>query len=91
MMYFICYDIAAPERLYSVAHTLENFGLRVQYSFFQCEMSKDIMEDLRKKLLMMIDSKEDSLRIYSVCEDCLEKTENIGKGGIFKSERYQIL
>lgn len=91
MMYFICYDITEPKRLKTVAKTLENFGLRVQYSFFQCEMNRNIMEDLRDKLLMIINPKEDSLRIYPICEDCLKKVDNIGKGNIFEPVTYQIL
>lgn len=91
MMYFICYDITEPKRLHSVAKTLENFGLRVQYSFFQCEMNHNIMEDLRDKLLMIINPQEDSLMIYPICEDCLKKTDNIGKGNVFVPMTYQIL
>lgn len=91
MMYFICYDITNPKRLKSVAKTLENFGLRVQYSFFQCEMSRSIMEDLRDRLLMIIEPKEDSLRIYPICEDCLKKTSNMGDGNIYEPKTYQIL
>ena len=91
MMYFVCYDIADPERLRNVAKTLESFGLRVQYSFFQCDMPRKVMEDLRDKLLTMININEDNLRIYPVCDDCLGKTTKLGKGNIFESKTYQIL
>ena len=47
MIYFISYDIANPKRLCKVAKTLENYGLRVQYSFFECEMNQKIMENLK--------------------------------------------
>lgn len=91
MMYFVCYDIADPERLRNVAKTLENFGLRVQYSFFQCDMPRKVMEELRDKLLTMININEDNLRIYPVCDDCLWKTAKLGKGNIFEPKTYQIL
>lgn len=91
MMYFVCYDIADPKRLRNVAKTLENFGLRVQYSFFQCDMPHKIMEDLKNKLLAMININEDSLRIYPICEDCLGKTVKMGKGSIFEPKTFQIL
>lgn len=90
-MYFVCYDIADPKRLRNVAKTLENFGLRVQYSFFQCDMPHKIMEDLKNKLLAMININEDSLRIYPICEDCLGKTMKMGKGSIFEPKTFQIL
>ena len=90
-MYFISYDISSPKRLVKVAKTLENFGLRVQYSFFECEMEKEHLEILKEYLLEIINPKEDSLRIYPLCEDCLSETSSIGKGSLFKPLSFQIL
>lgn len=91
MTYFICYDITEPKRLRAVAKILENFGLRVQYSFFQCDMDADILNILRDRLLTVINLKEDSLRIYPICDDCLKKTSVIGSGNIIELNSYQIL
>jgi CRISPR-associated protein Cas2 len=90
-MYFISYDIANPKRLVKVSKTLENFGIRVQYSFFECEMEKNRCEQLRDRLLELIDIKKDSLRIYPLCEDCLRKTFSLGEGNIFVPQNFQIL
>jgi CRISPR-associated protein Cas2 len=90
-MYFISYDIANPKRLVKVAKTLENFGIRIQYSFFECEMEKNQLEELKRQLLELIDKKEDSLRIYPLCEDCLKRTSSIGEGNIFVPQTFQIL
>lgn len=91
MVYFISYDIANPKRLVKVAKTLENFGIRIQYSFFECEMEKEKCNILRDELLKLMNLKEDSLRIYPLCEDCLRKTSNLGEGNIFIPQNYQIL
>ena len=91
MMYFICYDITEPKRLKKVSKTLENYGLRVQYSFFQCEMDKDILQNLRDELLGIIDLKADSLKVYPVCEDCMKNTTSIGNGDLFSPQRFIIL
>lgn len=91
MMYFISYDVASPKRLVKVAKTLENFGVRIQYSFFECEMEKSRLEELKRRLLELIDQKEDSLRIYPLCEDCLKQTSSIGEGNIFVPQTFQIL
>ncbi len=91
MMYFISYDIASPKRLVKVAKTLENFGIRVQYSFFECEMEKGQLEELKRQMLELIDKKEDSLRISPLCEDCLKRTSSIGEGNIFVPQSFQIL
>lgn len=91
MMYFISYDVASPKRLVKVAKTLENFGVRIQYSFFECEMEKSRLEELKRRLLELIDQKEDSLRIYPLCDDCLKQTSSIGEGNIFVPQTFQIL
>lgn len=91
MIYFISYDIANPKRLHKVAKTLENFGIRIQFSFFECEMQKEQLEDLRNQILEIMDKKEDSLLIYPICQDCASKTTSLGKGSIFIPQTYQIL
>lgn len=91
MIYFISYDISNLKRLHKVAKTLENYGLRIQYSFFECEMQKTVLEALKKELLDIINCKEDSLLIYPICEDCTKKTQSLGDGNIFIPQTYQIL
>lgn len=91
MTYFISYDVSNPKRLCKVSKVLENFGIRIQYSFFECEMEKKVLIDLRDKLLSVLNLKEDSLRIYPLCEDCLKKTTSIGNGNIFIPKNYLVL
>lgn len=54
MIYFISYDVSNPKRLNKVAKTLENFGIRIQFSFFECEMEKEQLEELKSALLKII-------------------------------------
>ncbi len=91
MTYFISYDIANPKRLQKVAKVLENFGIRIQYSFFECEMEKNVLSDLRNEILAQLNLKEDSLRIYPLCQDCLKKTKMIGEVSIYIPKNYAIL
>lgn len=91
MIYFIAYDIADPKRLSKVSKVLQNFGIRVQYSFFQCEIDISMLKNLKEKLLSIIDNKKDSLHIYPLCEDCLGNVETIGTGNIVVTPNYQIL
>lgn len=74
-----------------MAKLLENFGLRIQYSFFECEIEKEMMEKLRDELLELLNLREDSLRIYPLCEDCLKHTSTLGEGNIFVPQDFQIL
>lgn len=91
MMYFISYDIADPKRLKAVAKMLENYGLRIQKSFFQCEVSEKIKKNLVGDLLSIINENEDSLIVTPICSKCLNQVIPMGLGEFFEVETFQIL
>jgi len=91
MIYMFCYDISNAKRLRKVAKILENYGMRVQKSFFQCDMDKSSMDELKNKLLKLINKRKDSLFIYPLCEDCVNRVIKDGKGDIIKLESYEII
>ena len=75
MLYLISYDVSTQSkkgaaRLRRIAKLCEDYGVRVQNSVFECEMSYDIYLVMRDKLCELMEPKEDSLRIYP-----------LGKGG----------
>ncbi len=90
MIYMICYDVSDPKRLSKTARTLEDFGLRVQKSFFQCEISKKGMEQLRDRILKIIDQEKDYLYIYPLCDACSEKPVTDGPGTLVRIRSYEI-
>ena len=86
-----CYDIANSKRLRKVAKSLEKVGLRIQKSFFQCEMEKRQMERVRQIILQDLYLKEDSFFIYQICEKCAKQTLKDGDGEFISLESFQIL
>lgn len=65
----VTYDVstetkAGRRRLRKVATTCKDFGQRVQYSVFECQVNDAQHESLRAQLLKIINPEEDSLRIY---------------------------
>ena len=91
MIYLVCYDISQAKRLRRTAKILENFGLRVQKSFFQCEMEQKRMVDLREQVLAVIDSGKDYFFIYPLCEDCSRKALTDGTGELIRLVAFEIL
>ena len=91
MIYMICYDISNPKRLRKTAKVLENYGIRVQKSFFQCEMNKKVMNNLKKQVLDIIDLENDYFFIYPLCEDCSRKPLTDGTGSVIKIEAFEII
>ena len=91
MIYFISYDVGNPKRLAKIAKTLENYGIRIQYSFFECEMEQGQLDALKGELLAILNKKEDSLRIYPICKNCSRKVIACGNGSIYVPEGFIIL
>jgi CRISPR-associated protein Cas2 len=91
MNYFFAYDITDTPRRNIVAKTLEQFGLRVQKSFFQCDVPPAMAEQIKSALLEIIDKKKDKLFFYPVCAGCLSKAQLLGKGKLISTDTFEIL
>ncbi|MEL5719970.1 MAG: CRISPR-associated endonuclease Cas2 [Treponemataceae bacterium] len=91
MTYFICYDISDSKNRTTVAKTLEYFGMRVQYSIFQCELDCDTMNVLFEELCNFIDPSCDSLHIYPICKSCLKNKRVLGSEKVNNDGGFCIL
>ena len=78
MLILIGYDIASPKRLQKVAKTCEDFGLRVQYSFFECHLEQDGFDHLWNRLLDLIDPDYDRLVAYRIDATSAKRTLTAG-------------
>ncbi|WP_417599332.1 CRISPR-associated endonuclease Cas2 [Pararhodobacter oceanensis] len=83
MMVLVTYDVATdtPEgrrRLRRVAKACENWGQRVQYSVFECELDPAQWTALRARLMALIDPTTDSLRFYQLGSNWQRRVEHIG-------------
>ena len=80
-MYVISYDISHDKLRNKVAKTLQDFGSRVQYSVFECNINETKYRELHSKLvLLMTDVEDGSIREYHLCSSCNAKTVVIGTG-----------
>jgi CRISPR-associated protein Cas2 len=73
MNILITYDVstetaAGRKRLRKVALACQDFGQRVQKSVFECSVSEMQYEEVMRRLLEIIEEKEDSLRVYRLVE-----------------------
>jgi len=90
VIYMFCYDISDDKRLRKTSKFLENYGLRIQYSFFQCEISRDNVEKIIKGVKKIINKREDSFFVYPLCNKCTKKAQTDGEGHIIKLEPFDI-
>lgn len=83
MRIIVSYDVetttaAGRRRLRNVARVCRGYGVRVQYSVFECSVAGADLVLLRAALLDVIDPEHDSLRIWYLSDDDAAKTEHHG-------------
>jgi CRISPR-associated protein Cas2 len=83
MRVIVSYDVETTtkegkSRLRRVAKACKGYGVRAQYSVFECSVGPVELVSLRAALLKIIDPAHDSLRIWYVSEDDAQKTEHYG-------------
>ena len=69
MFYLVSYDIVDDRRRARVHKLLKNYGTRVQYSVFECQLEAARLAELRQRLKPFLDTKQDSLRAYRLCKE----------------------
>jgi CRISPR-associated protein Cas2 len=67
MLTIISYDIVDDRRRARLAKALKDFGVRVQYSVFECRLEVSQLEILDRRVRRVVDDSKDSVRIYRVC------------------------
>ncbi len=70
MLTLIAYDITDPKRLHRVAKVCEDWGMRVQYSVFECRLETTHFDTFWEALNHVIDAKQDRLVAYKICAKC---------------------
>ncbi|HTW30439.1 MAG TPA: CRISPR-associated endonuclease Cas2 [Candidatus Sulfotelmatobacter sp.] len=59
--YLVCYDICEDKRLRKVYQILRGFGDHLQYSVFECQLTRTDLIRLRAELAEVIHHKEDQV------------------------------
>ncbi len=85
MLTLVAYDISDPKRLQRVAGVCEDYGVRVQYSVFECRLEEAEFDEFWLKLLEEIDEDEDRLVAYKI--DARSAKETLTAGTMVCSEK----
>jgi CRISPR-associated protein Cas2 len=73
MIYLYAYDIADNRRRRGVYTKLGQFGIPIQKSVFQCDISAEMAETLKNALVRLMDEQEDHLYIVPLGAKGVEK------------------
>ena len=87
MFILVTYDVnitseGGRKRLRKIARECENYGIRVQNSVFECEVTTAKWVEVKNKLLKIIDVDLDSLRFYYIGDKKNKKIEHYGSNEI---------
>ena len=85
MLTLVAYDIADPKRLARVAKVCEDYGVRVQYSVFECRLDEADFTNFWLKLLGCLDETEDRVVAYKI--DARSAKETLTAGTMVCSEK----
>lgn len=75
----VAYDLPDDKRRTRVAKTLEGYGERMQYSLFECRISKVQYLRLRARLEDIIKPEEDEVSFYFLSEQDEKKIIRLGE------------
>lgn len=75
----IAYDIPDDKRRTKVAKILEGYGERMQYSLFECKITKVQYLRLRAQLEEVIEPEEDEVSFYFLCEADVKRIVRLGR------------
>ncbi|ERP31659.1 CRISPR-associated endonuclease Cas2 [Chitinivibrio alkaliphilus] len=83
MLVVVTYDVqteslVGSRRLRKIAKTCEDFGQRVQYSVFECDVEPAQWENLKARLLKIYKPSVDSLRFYYLGANWKRRVEHFG-------------
>ena len=83
MLVLVSYDVSFEDesgarRLRRLSKACQNFGQRVQYSLFECEVDPARWTRLKHSLINEIDPEKDSLRFYYLGANWKRRVEHVG-------------
>lgn len=78
MFVVVSYDVKDDRHRGKIFKILKNFGQWVQFSVFECDITKADYLRMRDRLEKQIKEEGDSIRFYLLCETDAEKIERIG-------------
>ena len=79
MLIVVAYDIANDRRRTRLRKLLLGYGVPVQESVVECELTEAQLREMRERVGAVIERRADSVLYYSLCAECAPKTVD-GRG-----------
>jgi CRISPR-associated protein Cas2 len=87
----ICYDITLDRKRVRVMKYLKGVGYHVQKSVFEAFLDKKQLDQVKKKVMKMIDMKTDSVRFYVLMENSPLRVHVVGQGEVSQLKNIIVI
>ncbi len=96
MMVVVSYDVSTKnksgqKRLRKVAEICQDYGIRAQYSVFECVVDPAQWEMMKHRLLQTYKPEEDSFRFYYLGSNWQNRVESFGTSKNFRADDTFII
>jgi CRISPR-associated protein Cas2 len=96
MLVLITYDVSVishggKKRLRQIAKTCLDYGMRVQNSVFECEVTPAQFVVFKNELIEIFDPQEDSLRFYFLGKKGRQRVEHVGAKSVVDPIRDSLI
>ena len=82
MFFVVAYDMPDTKRRTKLLKALKGYGVHTQFSLFECELDEKEIEKMLVHIHKIIDPKEDAVKVYRFCRECLHHVLVIGLGSV---------
>jgi len=79
MLVIVTYDITDPKRLRQIADCCKDYGIRVQYSVFECHLEAQQFDTFWKRLCNIAREDEDRLVAYPIHGSHRQQIQTFGQ------------
>ena len=84
--WLIVYDIRNVKRLVKVEKCIQSYAWRVQNSVYESTAPEQTISHLKYRLAKIIETEEDFVLFFQICEKDLLKQQKFGKGADIKEQ-----
>lgn len=91
MLYVVCYDISNDGVRERMAKLLLAFGSRIQESVFECPLNTPLYERMMVELQRVPLEASDRVRVYRMCEPCVERIQIYDEGEVTQEPEYYLV
>ena len=87
----VVYDISNDKRRTRLHNALLDFGTPVQFSVFECWLTKEEIKKMHARIKKIIRPRKDHLRYYFLCATCAGRVQTTQAGELTKIKEVIVV